>query len=371
MNIAKKLSIIVLFCDKDRHYIPDLLKQIRTKVKIPHEVVLIDNCTNPVEPEGDDFKYYAFGYNAYQVAGRKKGIELASGDYTWFVDADDELLTVGTEDSKLLEEGNDIVVFNVRGLNVACPEIEKDFIIEGDLLQQVFYAAILKTLWNKWIRTSILRKVEKAVPKNSNVCALEDSLLWLGSLFYSKRMRFTVKSFYVNRFDRGYTGRRTVDSVEAYKLHTRGFIENRDIISKNFLVNQPNLIQDIKCTTWYMSRLLALPSKEMLEECIDIYLKDCISDKKTLIEDFENVYFFYSKKYVMQWNWLLAAFQRRYPNDSDFDIEKIRAKYPFRKPVEFDLVTKADSIVAEKLWSILVLEKALKRLENTSIRVCS
>lgn len=367
----KKLSIIVLFCDKDKQYIPELLKQIRAKVKIPHEVVLIDNCTDPIEPEGDDFKYYAFGYNAYQTMGRKKGVELASGDYTWFVDADDELLTVSAEDVKLLEENNDLVVFNVRGLNLTCPEIEKDFVVEGDLLQPIFYRAIVKTLWNKWIRTGILRKVEKAIPKNSNTCALEDSLLWLGSLFYGKRMKFTTKAFYLNRFDRGYTGRKTVDSVEAYKLHTRGFVENRDIISKNFLVNRPAIARDVKCTTWYMSRLLVLPSKEMLEECIDIYLKDCISDKKTLVEDFENVYFFYSKKRAKQYDWLLAAFQKRYPDDPDFDIERIKAKYPFKKPVEFVPVTKADSIVAEKLWSILVLEKALKRLENISIRECN
>ncbi len=366
----KKLSIIILFCDKDRQYLPNLLKQIRTNVKIPHEVILIDNCTDPIEPEGDDFKYYAFGYNAYQIMGRKKGVELASGDYIWFVDADDEVLSIEEKDIRYLEENDDIIVFNVRTRIPITPEIEKDFIVEGNLLQEAIYRTVVKTLWNKWIRSGIVRKVERAIPKNLEACSLEDTLIWIGSLFYSKQMRFATKAIYYNRRERGYTGRSNVETLEAYKLHTKGYLENRNIILKNFLVNQPKLAQDLKSTIWYMERLLSTTSKDLFEKCFDIYLNDCIDDPEILKSDFELAYFHLSKHYQVRWDWLVEALQKRFPGNSDFDVERVKAKYKGQQPLDLDPKNVRNMIVASKVWSILAIEKSLKRLKDVTFRDC-
>ena len=366
----KKLSIIVLFCDKDKQYIPDLLKQIRTKVKIPHEVVLIDNCTDPVEPDGDDFKYYAFGYNAYQLAGRKKGAELASGDYMWFVDADDEILSIEEKDIKYLEENDDIIIFNIISRVPIAPEVEKDFIIEGNLLQESIYRTVVKTLWNKWIRSGIVRKIERAVPKNLETCSLEDTLIWIGALFYGKQIRFATKTVYYVHQERGYTGRDNVETLEAYKMHTKGFLENRNIILKNFLVNMPILAKTLKGTVWYIERLLSTNSKDLLEKCVDVYLNDCIDDPKILTSDFELAYFHLSKRYPVQWDWLVEALQKRFPGNSDFDVERVKAKYTGQQPLEFDPENIRNKIVASKVWSILAMEKSLKRLKDVTFRDC-
>lgn len=87
------LSIIVLFCDKDVKYVPQILKNIEEKVQIPHEVILVDNRDNDKTdlPKGD-YKLVGKGYNTYQLEGRRLGLDIAKGQYTWYVDVDDTII---------------------------------------------------------------------------------------------------------------------------------------------------------------------------------------------------------------------------------------------------------------------------------------
>ena len=60
-----KLSIVLTFCDKDYHYINDFLKDIKNKVKIEHEILLVDNRINNKE-ELPNKELYDKG-NAYRM----------------------------------------------------------------------------------------------------------------------------------------------------------------------------------------------------------------------------------------------------------------------------------------------------------------
>lgn len=322
----KKLSIILLVCDKDRHYLPNLLKQIELKVKIPHETIVIDNCTNPIEPDGN-IKYFAFGYNAYLLMGRKKGIEIASGNYVWFIDSDDDIFPIDVEDSRYLEEDNDIIVFNMKNRKNLCAEIEKDIILKGNFLYESIYHAIGPTTVNKWIKTGILRKVEKCVPKNIDACALEDATLIIGALSYSKKIRLCTKYIYQWNANRGCTGNDVVENLDSFKLHTKGYLRTRNIILK-FLKSAPDLAEAICNTNWYLSRTLALKDMNLLEECFNTYLKDCIDDYTRLQRDFRDVCLYESRKYP-QSNWLrlVELLQKRYPGDSSFDPGTVVRNY--------------------------------------------
>lgn len=371
----KKLSIIILFCDKDRQYLPNLLKQIRTNVKIPHEVVLIDNCTDPIEPDGDDFKYYAFGYNACQVAGRKKGVEIASGDYMWFVDVDDEVLPIAEDFVKYMEEDSDVVVFNVQLSKPFFSSVEKDFIIEGNLLQTAVYSTIGATLWNKWIRSRIVRKIERIVPRSARACALEDILLVIGALFYGKKLRFANRTVYRYRYERGFAGRADVESLEAYKIQTKGFLENRNFILKNFLKNNKTVLVDIvRNTGWFLTRLFRINSQELLEECIDVYLNEVIDNPDNLKEDFGLAYITYSEKDPIRWRWYVEALQKRFPNNPDLDPKKFKEQIPDPKKrtvtYRHYTGTATDKIIVDKAWSRLTMEKSLRRLTDITFKEC-
>ena len=84
------LSICILFCDKDQHYIPSLLKNIKEKCQVKYEVVLIDNRKNKSVPLNVDARIYPCD-KLGQWNGRRLAISKAKGDYIWFIDADDSI----------------------------------------------------------------------------------------------------------------------------------------------------------------------------------------------------------------------------------------------------------------------------------------
>ena len=70
-----RLTIGILFCDKDISYLKDLLKNIKDKIQIAYEVILLDNRDNFVDGISflDEYKVLNKNKgNIYQLPGRKK-----------------------------------------------------------------------------------------------------------------------------------------------------------------------------------------------------------------------------------------------------------------------------------------------------------
>ena len=107
------LSIGVTVCDKDFHLLSFLLEQIEERVKVEHEVIIIDNREQMLNVETTWQPTFKFGYNAFQFNARAKIIELAKGDYIWFIDGDDEVDYVDSFDYK-----EDIIVFSYESYPV-------------------------------------------------------------------------------------------------------------------------------------------------------------------------------------------------------------------------------------------------------------
>ena len=115
-----KLSIIVLFCDKDYKYIPSLLHQMNDKLCCWFEVILVDNREKYKDieiKEIEDFKsvnnliYIDSGKNVAQLAAKKNALEYAKGDYVWFFDADDEMCDCVSQ-TYLDKCDSDFIIFN-------------------------------------------------------------------------------------------------------------------------------------------------------------------------------------------------------------------------------------------------------------------
>lgn len=259
------LSIVILFCDKDVKYIPSLLENIKENISINYEIVLVDNRENntdkfTLDPE---YQYFAFGYNARQVQGRKKGIELAKGDYIWFVDADDEVLEVDSPFEKLMQKDYSLIVFE---------KSEYRYVQNECLVGRPLLCAMGVQLWNKWIKTSILRKVEEYIPTDISGTASEDNMLVIGSLKFGHSVLFHPQKIYRYLIGRSTCGCPTM-TAEMFKGVIHGYKQVTECIDKMLTPKEKEKLQwedhvkgDVK---FYIDRLKLCSAKE-IPECVKV-----------------------------------------------------------------------------------------------------
>lgn len=180
-----KLTIGITFCDKDCARMPHLLRQIEQRVKISHEVITIDNTE---KGRMKQYVTYSFGYNAYQYEARAKIIELAQGEYIWFIDGDDDI--VGT--IKEFPYTEDIIVFSfitdAIGIAPVTPQVIKGNIFTFSTCCP-FYAA----LWNKFIKRSLYcEQYERGL----KIVMGEDSLWLYRALKHARSVRVVKDIWY-------------------------------------------------------------------------------------------------------------------------------------------------------------------------------
>ena len=266
-NIKENLlSIVILFCDRDYLYLPELLKNIKEKVKLDYELVLIDNREgmNKVDVEGD-YSLFQFGYNSTQIQGRKKGIELAQGEYIWFIDADDKICEEINSD--YLDTKADIIAFDCK----------QNALYTENVLNYQNYCMISIALWNKWIKTEILKEVEKHIPYNLYGSASEDLMLVVGSLKYSKSLLCFQKKIYEYNKERSICCRPVIEKVENFKRIIRGLSEVNNCIaimlSDNELYTLKLDSQYLNDCYFFMSRIVDC-TDNILSECLDVFINN-------------------------------------------------------------------------------------------------
>lgn len=339
------VSIVILFCDKDFKYIPALTENIKEKVHVPYEIVYIDNRENNKEPFETEHQLYSFGYNARQVQGRKKGIELAKGDYIWFVDADDKVLDVVAELENLCNNNYDFIIFK---------KSTPSFINNKFLLERSTFYNVGVQLWDKWIKTAILRKAEELIPADLSGIASEDTMLVIASLKFSRTIYFHPKEIYEYQRFISNCGNPRIESVEHFSNIIYGYTEVTNCIDSFLTDKEKKLLQwnaqkssDVR---FFIDRLQACVPK-IIPECVSIITKNF------KFEDILTYWkaYYESESWVHQ-NFVAAreALKKEFPeHKTDFDSKSI-FKY-YRKDVngnEYCYDTKVNYIEPEcmKKW---------------------
>lgn len=317
----KKLTIAILLCDRDFKYVPDLLQSISENVHITYEVVLIDNRSEYINEPLDfkNFKYFKFGYNARQLIGRKKAVELSSGNYIWFVDADDQILPIISDKQNLLEKNFDIISFNYFIDDTFSSNISED-LVEENLLDKELLREIGVPLWNKWIKKSVLESVEQFVPDNESASASEDTVLVMGSLKYSKKLFKCGEVFYRFNAQRSMSAALCYKTVNEYERIIYGHTSAMKVMNTIFADEEKKafLFDDIMIEdcAFFINKLLY---------CDDTIIEDCVKlvseyfSKSEIIKAYKK-YVLYTKewtkrKYIVVRN----CFQKLFPkNTNDF-----------------------------------------------------
>ena len=161
------ITIGITFCDKDYQYYDRLINQIKERVKLPYEIIIIDNT------EGNklgDKANFAFGYNALQFAARYKIIKMAKGDYIWFIDGDDEIVELDYISDA------DIIIFDYNS-EILHNDKTQDAIYTDNFFNEDFIKNVSRTqLWNKLIKTDLYSNIDDYIKDPlMRVISLEDT----------------------------------------------------------------------------------------------------------------------------------------------------------------------------------------------------
>ena len=247
-----KLSIIILFCDKDYQYIPSLLESISRKVICDYELLLVDNRDSHKGesiPEIELFfkkhkgEYLTKGENLCQLAAKKWALSKAKNDYVWFIDGDDDICDI-ISDSMLNSCKGDIVAFNYVYNN----ELEKRIIYQESFYSHRFirnkrsfrtdtYLEVsCVTCWNKWFKRSLLDKIFKNVPDHFRVSCNEDVYICCAALNNAKVIEERNNFIYVNNPHRGVSNN-LISDMSRFNMIAQGWQDSMRLFKLEFPFN--------------------------------------------------------------------------------------------------------------------------------------
>lgn len=240
------LSIIIVYCDKDKDNLSNLLNQIKERVSVEHEVITVSNCSKK-----DNKATFSFGYNAYQFEARKKGLELAKGDFVWFVDGDDEVIGL----DKI--EDVDIAVYNYNSKTTRNHK-EKNY--DSTSLDDYYYCDV--QLWNKIYRKSLFDNFNFS----GKIVSSEDVIFSLFAWKKAKKIKSFDKEIYKQNI--GYSNKESISEVAIIENMFTGGKDSLSIISSIVTKQEFELIK-LNMFCFYSNLLSKAESEYVIKEIMD------------------------------------------------------------------------------------------------------
>lgn len=245
-----KISIVVPIYNVEA-YLEQCLKSLINQIYSDLEIILIDdNSTDnsaliceKYAKKDSRIVFLKNEKNQGVVYTRGVGFEYAQGEYISCVDADDwlEIDTYSKIVSVIYTYSPDMIIYNYyKEYNSYSEEIKEQFSeglyeyadYENCLKEnQSFYTPFIsQSLWNKVIKTDLVKKYEKKIPRELNI--LEDALLSHSCLINAEKTYFIDKSYYHYRSRPGSAmyknTSKAYDSFITYiKCMTDIFLENK------------------------------------------------------------------------------------------------------------------------------------------------
>jgi len=259
-SYTKKISVIIPVYNME-NYIEDCINSLLNQTIKNIEII----CVNDASTDNSLSKLYAYGSderitiidlpeNSTANIARKKAVEVATGEYVLFVDADDTLEPQACEFlyNKMVETDVDILHFGTSIINCAdLPEARinnmKKFVSPylGRLNDDEVFKGCFEnvkyrfSIWNKIYKMSLIKKAFEKV-QNIPLPKAQDKYIYFIISYYAKSYLGISDIFYNYHFGHGVTGHNNID-LSTFKRYCtmsstdkaiRDFLESENAFEK-------------------------------------------------------------------------------------------------------------------------------------------
>ncbi len=193
-------SIIVPIYNTE-HYLEKCINSILKQKEKNFELILVDDGSPDRCPEIcdryeklDSRIHVIHQKNAGVSSARNKGLEVARGDYIWFVDSDDDIMEDSLLDfcSAIHQKYADLYIFNSKGVNDFFVGALNEFIIKYYFTYTLGFSS-----WNKLYQKSIIQ--EAGIRFDQEETIGEDLLFNLKYYQYVFRNGRTGRTFFLGK----------------------------------------------------------------------------------------------------------------------------------------------------------------------------
>ena len=174
-----KISCVVLFYERDRKYLETLVDNINKNLSIEHEIILIDNRDDKSEViDIPTTVVHQMKCNMLQFEARRWSVQFCSGDFVWFIDADDRILPVPSKLEQYADYDEIVFSHNTRSGD-KWQIYDRDYYFskdDKDPFGLEFYSLANEVVWNKWLKTSVLKDCVAKIPEGLKIGLFEDNI---------------------------------------------------------------------------------------------------------------------------------------------------------------------------------------------------
>lgn len=278
-NTSVKISVIMPVYNM-KEYLPATIDSWLAQTMAEIELICIDDCSTDgsyeylVARSTADNRLIISRFERNQSAwmARKRGIELARGDYIMFADADDEILPCACEElyHEMISKPVDILHFNASIVNVnhlpqqrirmnerlVCP-------YNGAFYGQEVFSACFRdkkytfSLWNKMFSASLCKKAMRTAPDGIFPKAQDKLAYFIFSFFAESYRGIPEKKYYRYYLGRGGTGLNVLNEKQFERYCTQAKVADA---MNDFMVAQNKLKENLD--------IIETNRKQLLNECI-------------------------------------------------------------------------------------------------------
>lgn len=305
------LSIGITVCDADYKNLDLLLNQIKERVKVPYEIIIIDN-REKYKNEVTEWKpSFSFGYNAFQFSARAKIIDLSKGEYIWFIDGDDEIGIIDNSDYQ-----EDIAVFSYNSYPVGDVHITKH---PAEIFSYESSCIIKPVLWNKFIKRSLFSEDFINKYRNLKIVTNEDTIWCYEALRHAKSLKIVDKVIYFHK--KGLSNKETDVTYKNLECLVTGFAEMRKVLKE--LLDERFFKNCIEST--YSHMMSFIPRTKDINKAAKL-LSELIPKENFQKALFESVY--YNCKTQEQFKKVINAVSNIYGKDFCFPKATEKVTFP-------------------------------------------
>lgn len=195
------LTFVIICYNKDyQNALKNIHSILKSHIPFEYEILAVYNRSGNFQKEAE-FKFFeeikklknthslliTDAKNQYFC--RSSAIKFINSKYTWFIDGDDSILKIPRKFKNL---DYDVVCFNAKTSdgNEWCFGTDREI---SNLNSDFIASTVNFTLWNKWIKTDILKNY---IATNKKIVSCEDSLYCIYSILNAKSIKYFNKCLY-------------------------------------------------------------------------------------------------------------------------------------------------------------------------------